>query len=140
MTTRSIMLDTNVVCELMRDEANTAVVHFVAQIETPLLSVVVLHELAYGVELLPAGARKSRFVAAIEAIRSQFAGRFVLVDEEDARLSGELRAQAETRGGELKTADALIAAGALRRSLRLATRNTKHFKNLGIELVNPWTP
>ena len=139
MTTRAIMLDTDVVSELMRNGANTGVVQFVAQIETPLLCFIVLHELAYGVELLPAGARKAGFAAMIEAIRSQFAGQFILIDEEDARLSGELRAQVERRGGELKTADALIAASALRRSLRLATRNTRHFQNLGIELVNPWT-
>lgn len=138
MTSWPIMLDTNVVSELMREGADAGVARFVREIETPLLSVVVLHELGYGVELLPPGARKSRFAATIEAIRAQFAGRFVDVDEDDARLSGELRARVKQRGGKLGTPDALIAASALGRSLRLATRNTKHFVNLGIDLVNPW--
>ena len=136
MTT--IMLDTNVVSELMRQQAAPSVAKFVGDIEAPLLSVVVLHELAYGVELLPEGARKARFAAAIEAIRGQFAGRFVSVEDDDASLSGELRARVERRGGELKTADALIAASALRHSFRLATRNTRHFLDLGLDLVNPW--
>jgi len=139
MTSRAIMLDTNVVSELMRAGADVGVIRFVREIETPLLSVIVLHELGYGVELLPAGARKSRFASSIEAIRAQFAGRFVDVEEGDARLSGELRARVKLRGGMLDTPDALIAASALRRSLRLATRNVKHFANLGIDLVNPWT-
>lgn len=139
MTSRAIMLDTNVVSELMRDSADAGVARFVREIETPLMSVIVLHELGFGVELLPAGARKSRFAAMIEAVRAQFAGRFVDVNEDDARLSGELRARVKQRGGKLDTPDALIAASALRRSLRLATRNTRHFANLGIDLVNPWT-
>lgn len=134
----AIMLDTNIVSELMRDVANASVAGFVREIEAPFLSVIVLHELAYGVELLPAGKKKARFAAMMEAIRTQFAGQFVDVNEDDAKLSGELRARAEQQGGELKTADALIAASALRRSLRLATRNTKHFMGLGLELVNPW--
>ena len=133
------MLDTNVVAELMRRQANPSVARFVEAIETPLLSVVIMHELAYGVELLPTGARKRRFAASLDSIRTRFAGRLVPVDEDDARLSGELRARVERRGGELKTVEALIAASALRRSLRLATRNTKHFLDLGLELVNPWT-
>ncbi len=140
MTSGSIMLDTNVVSELMRDDADSSVARFVHEIETPLLSVIVLHELSYGVELLPAGARKSRFAKTIEAIRTQFSGRFIDVGEDDARLSGELRALVKRRGGELDTRDALIGASAVRRSLRLATRNTKHFAHLGIDLVNPWTP
>jgi predicted nucleic acid-binding protein len=138
MTARTIMLDTNVVSELMRVDANPKVAGFVGEIASPLLSVVVLDELAYGVELLPTGAKKSRFTAMIEAIRAQFEGNFVPVEQDDARLSGELRARVERRGGELKMADAMIAATALRRSVRLATRNTKHFVDLGLDLVNPW--
>jgi predicted nucleic acid-binding protein len=140
MISQEIMLDTNVVSEIMRDGADAGVVSFVREIETPLLSVIVLQEFCYGVELLPEGARKSRFATMIEAVRAQFSGRFVDVGEDDARLSGKLRAIVKQRGGKLDMRDALIAASALRRSLRLATRNTEHFANLGIDLVNPWTP
>ena len=34
--------------------------------------------------------------------------------------------------------DALIAATAAKAGAKLATRNTKDFERLGIELVNPW--
>jgi toxin FitB len=136
---RAIMLDTNVISELMRTAPDAAVARFVAEVEAPLLSVAVLHELTYGVELLPQGAKKTRLAAVVEAIRTQFEASLVVVDETIARVSGELRARVERRGGELKTADALIAASALCRSARLATRNTRHFANLGIDLVNPWS-
>ena len=49
MTSRAIMLDTNVVSELMRDSADAGVARFVREIETPLMSVIVLHELGFGV-------------------------------------------------------------------------------------------
>jgi predicted nucleic acid-binding protein len=41
-------------------------------------------------------------------------------------------------GDALEPLDALIAASAIAASARLATRNTKDFQGLGIELVNPW--
>jgi predicted nucleic acid-binding protein len=139
MTKLVTMLDTNVVSDLMRGDGDPAVARFVGEIDAPYLSVIVLHEIAYGLELLPHGAKRARLSANIEAIRAQFSGQLVIVDEAIARLSGELRAQVEKRGGELEPNDALIAATALRRSARLATRNTKHFQGLGLDLVNPWT-
>jgi len=37
-------------------------------------------------------------------------------------------------------ADGLIAATALHTSMALVTRNTKDFRDLGVELINPWLP
>jgi len=138
MTKRATMLDTNVVSEMLRVGENASVAKFVAELPAPLLSVVVFHELGYGVELLPVGARKARFAANIEAIRRQFEDCIVEIDSTISRVSGEMRARVELRGGELKPMDALIAASALTRAARLATRNTRHFQNLGIDLVDPW--
>jgi len=132
------MLDTNVVSEMMRVGGSPSVAKFVAKLPAPLLSVAVFHELSYGVELLPFGARKARLATNVEAIRRQFEDFIVEIDSTISRVSGELRARVELRGGELKPMDALIAASALTRAARLATRNTKHFVNLGIDLVDPW--
>lgn len=43
------------------------------------------------------------------------------------------------RGRGLSSMDGLIAATAIAHELTLATRNTKHFEGLGIELFDPWT-
>jgi predicted nucleic acid-binding protein len=138
MTAPAIMLDTNVLSELMRAAANPNVARFVATLATPLVSVAVFHELGYGVDLLPEGARKTRMQARIGGLKVHFEDCTVPIDSEIARLSGTLRATAELRGGELAPMDSLIAACAMSRSARLATRNTRHFKNLGLDLVNPW--
>jgi predicted nucleic acid-binding protein len=138
MTGRTTMLDTNVVSELLRVGGSAAVARFVAELPAPLLSVAVFHELGYGVDLLPFGARKARMSSNIETIRRQFTNCIVEVDATIARLSGELRARVQLRGGELKPIDALIAASALTRTALLATRNLRHFQDLGIDLVNPW--
>jgi hypothetical protein len=133
------LLDTNVLSELMRPAPNPRVVRFVAELEQPLVSAVVFHELVYGKDLLPDGARKEKMAGEIEGFRRQFEENTVSIDAETAELSGKLRAQAQRSGFRLEPIDALIAASAVRARVTLATRNQKDFERLGIELVNPWT-
>lgn len=134
------MLDTNVLSELLRPEADERVVAFIESQSDPIVSAVVFHELTYGVELLPAGRRKARLGAGIETFRRQFRDHTIAVDAEIAEIAGRLRA-GETRSGfSLEDTDAFIAACAIAASARLATRNTKDFERFGIELVNPWAP
>ena len=134
----SFLLDTNIVSELMRIEPNARVERFVAGIQRPLISAAVFHELAYGVLLLPDGARKFRMLRQIETFRARFSGCTIAIDAEVATLSGRLRAQVQLRGGELKPLDALIGASAMSVPAVLATRNIKDFVDLGVEIVNPW--
>jgi len=132
------MLDTNVLSELLRPDADSRVVAFVEAQTEPIVSAVVFHELICGVELLPSGARRARLNAGIETLRRQFRDRTVGVDAEIAGIAGRLRA-GETRSGfALRAMDALIAACAISASARLATRNVRDFERLDIELVNPW--
>jgi len=55
---KSYLLDTNVISELMTNSPNQNVIQFLAQIEESYLSVITLHELHYGLNLLPEGHRK----------------------------------------------------------------------------------
>jgi predicted nucleic acid-binding protein len=134
------LLDTNVVSELLRPEPNANVERFVASVERPLISAAAFHELAYGVDLLPDGARKFRLLRQIEAIQARFSGCTVAISSDVAALSGRLRARIQSRGGELKPMDALIGASAMSVAAILVTRNTKDFVDLGVELLNPWKP
>jgi len=134
------LLDTNVVSELLRPEPHANVERFVAGIDTPLISAAVFHELAYGVELLPDGARKFRLLRQIEAIQASFSGCTVEISADVAALSGRLRARVRSRGGDLKALDALIGASAMSIPAVLVTRNTKDFVDIGVELLNPWLP
>ncbi len=133
------MLDTNVLSELLRPGADRRVVAFIEEQQDPIVCAAVFHELTYGVELLPAGTRKARLSAGIETFRRRVRDRTIAMDAEIAEISGRLLAGEVRSGFALQPIDALIAASAIAASARLATRNTKDFERLGIELVNPWT-
>ena len=139
MTSRATLLDTNVLSELLSPKGDPKVLAFVETLANPLVSVVVFHELAYGVEMMPAGIKRARLSAGIEMFRNRFLARMVAIDIEIAEIAGRLRAGEARSGFALDAPDAFIAATALTVSARLATRNMRHFERLGIELVNPWT-
>ena len=138
MSRRRTMLDTNVLSELLRPEADARVVAFVEAQTDPIVPAAAFHELIYGIELLPPGARKARLSAGIEIFRRQFRDHTIAIDAEIAEIAGRFRAGETRTGLALEAMDALIAACAIAASARLATRNTKDFERLGIELVNPW--
>jgi predicted nucleic acid-binding protein len=52
--------------------------------------------------------------------------------------AAELTARSKTKGLGIDLRDAQIAGIVSTRSTTLATRNTKHFVNTRIKLVNPW--
>jgi len=140
MTERSTLLDTNVVSELLRPHPDAKVVAFVEGLADLRVSAIVFHELALGLSLMPEGRKKATLGAGVEAFRLAFEGRIVTVDMSVAAIAGKLRAGEIQAGFEGDGMDALIGASAIVSSARLATRNTKDFVRMGLELVNPWTP
>jgi len=135
---QEIALDTNVVSELLRKEPARQVVEFIDSCANPVVSVVVFHELAYGVERLEDKVGKARLEAWLDRVRKRFRHRTVEVDVAIAETSGRLRAAAALDGWVLSQMDSMIAASALARSATLATRNTRDFERLGLSLINPW--
>jgi hypothetical protein len=133
------MLDTNVLSELLRPGADEKVVAYVSSLADPIISAIAIHELVFGVGLMPDGQRKARLGARIDELRVRFKERTVLIDGEVARIAGDLRASEVRAGFAPDGMDALIAACAIVSSARLATRNTKDFVRMGLDLVNPWT-
>lgn len=136
---RATLLDTNILSELLRPNGDPKVGAFVQTLRNPLVSAIVFHELSYGVEMLAPGAKRARLSAGIETFRNRFRERTVFVDIEIADIAGRLRAGQTRSGFALDAPDALIAATAVTLSARLATRNTRHFERLSLDLVNPWT-
>jgi toxin FitB len=133
-----ILLDTNVVSELMRQTPEPAVAAFFSSNDDLLVSVIVFHELRYGVELLANGLRKAKLMTRIEYLRDHFKDRIVTIDAPIAELAGVLRAGASRKGHALEPMDSLIAASAIACAATLATRNTRDFERLEIPLVDPW--
>lgn len=101
-----------------------------------MLSAIVFQELRFGIEMLPAGKKRSRLEEWLEIrLRGEFAGRILPITVEIAELSGRLIAETKKAAHTAETGDALIAATARVHGLKVATLNRDHFERLGVELV-----
>lgn len=103
-----------------------------------VLSSIVLAELRYLVAKQPEGRKKKNALALVTAIDAGVGSRFVDFASEHAERYGDLMAERRRAGKTMPAIDGLIAAQALVGSYVLATRNLKDFRDLGLELLNPW--
>lgn len=138
-----IVLDTNVLSELMRARPDPRVVAWLDAQEPARLSVTAITaaELLYGVARLPVGSRRSRLSTMVgEMLEIDFAGRVLPFDAAAAVEYARICAGRERRGRPVGSADAQIGAIATAcGASALATRNTKDFDQMGLDLVDPWT-
>jgi toxin FitB len=132
------VLDTNVISELGRKKPDPAVVAFMSTLEDFRVSVIVFHELAYGVERAKVDA-KDRLARFVNMIRVEFGDGAIAVDLTIAEAAGRLRAFAQTQGRVLHEADALIAATTSLHDATLVTRNIKNFEGLEVKVHNPFS-
>lgn len=132
------LVDTNVISELVRPRPAAKVVAFLERTGGLHLSVVTLHEIAYGADRAPDAARQAKLTAWLGRLAQNFADRIIAVDAGIAERAGRLRAAADALGRPADPLDALIAATALERNLKLATRDVADFRGLGPELHDPW--
>lgn len=135
------LLDTNVISELRKvgdGKADTNVVQWVSSIDaaSSYLSVVTIMELEIGI--LRVERRDQRQGAMLRAwlenhVLPEFVDRTLSIDAAVARCCARLHVP-DPRSER----DALIAATALRDGMTVVTRNLSDFKNLGVQLINPW--
>ena len=135
-----VLLDTNVVSELTRETPDSRVLVFLAGHDNLWLSAVVLHELDFGVGLLPPGRRRDGISAALSAFVTEYEDRILPVGRSEARQAAALRARAHRSGHVLDLGDALIAGTASANDLSVATRNVRDFDGLGLDVIDPWRP
>jgi len=133
-----VLLDTNVVSELTRETPDSRVIAFLAGHDDLWLSAVVLHELDFGVGLLPLGRRRDDISAALSAFVTEYEDRILPVGRSEARQAAALRARAHRSGRVLDLGDALIAGTASANDLSVATRNVRDFDGLGLDVIDPW--
>lgn len=129
------LLDTNFLSEVRRG-ARPAL-DWIEPVDTSdlFISVITLGEIAKGVSLKSRRDRRSAEVLAgwLNTVRVQFGQGIIDVSDEIALEWGRLEAQ-RPRGP-----DGLIAATALVRGLTLVTRNAADFRDVPIDLIDPWT-
>jgi len=95
------------------------------------ISSIVLHELFYGAFH---GAQTGRSLQAIEALQLEW----VEFDLEDARASGEIRADLARKGLSIGPYDVLIAGQARVRGLTLVTHNVREFTRVPGLVFEDW--
>lgn len=135
-----ILIDTNVISELARPSPSSRVVTWLAENRRHLsLSTVSIGELAYGIESLPEGARRSALHALVQRLIAAYASQTLPVTERAAWRYGELMARSRSRGRQMSIPDGMIAAVALENGCALATRNGRDFAELDLRLVDPWS-
>ena len=137
-----IAIDTNIASQLLRPDADHSVVAWLDRHkETDLrITSVSVMEIRRGLELMPDGRRRTALVdewaRIFEAI---FAGRVLPFDRDSAEIAGRLMAQRVRRGITIDLADTQIAAIAIANGASIATRNVRHFADLPLVVVDPWT-
>ena len=132
------LLDTNVVSEVTKARPSPQVIAFLEEQQDLWLPTVVLHELEFGLLLLPEGQRQDRLRAALSAFIAAYDDRVLPLDSAAAEWAARFRAHARCSGETLDLGVTLIAGTAKANDLVIATRNTKDFDYLDIEVVNPW--
>lgn len=132
------LLDTNVVSELTRTVPDIGVVAFLSENEDFWLSAILIHEIEYGVRLLPQGHRRERLTEKLAAVVRNYEDRILPLESLGAEWSAELRVRARKAGRNLDLGDALVAGIAKVHDLAVVTRNDRHFDGLGVDTVNPW--
>ena len=135
-----IVLDTNVLSALMHSAPDKNVVAWLdRQPRTSIwtTSVTVL-EVQFGLQIIAAGKRRSVLIQAFENVLETMDQRVVPFDAPAAQQAGDLMASRHKNGrpGELR--DTMIAGIVLAQRATLATRNTAHFDDVSVPLVNPW--
>ena len=137
---RGFLLDTNVISELTRDRPDPGVVAFLSEHDEIWLSAVVLHELEFGLRLLPPGRRRDGVGTAVSAFVAEYEDRVLPLGRTEASHAAALRAWARRSGRTLDLADALIVGTAVVHELAVVTRNVRDFDGLGVEVLDPWGP
>lgn len=136
-----IVLDTNVLSALMRSPPDEAVVQWLDT--QPSVSVwttsVTVFEVLYGLRTMAQGKRQRSLEEAFErAVRQDLEGRVFDFDAAAAREAALVSAALRAQGRAVDIRDVQIAGIVAARNGKLATRNTKHFVDTGVALVNPW--
>ena len=136
---KGYLLDTNVISELTKDSPDPEVMKFIfEQKDSFWLSPVVLHELEFGLQLLPEGKRRHGLDKLLAEFIIEYEKRILPLDRQEAELAARLRSQARRSGRVLHLGDALIAGTAKTHGLSVATRNTEDFAGLDVKVTNPW--
>lgn len=136
-----IILDTNVLSALMRQTPEPNVVAWLDnQPRTSIwTSSVTVLEIRFGLQIMADSKRRWLLMQTFDRVLEKIGHRVASFDTAAAQHAGDLMASRHQQGrpGELR--DTMIAGIVLAQHATLATRNTKHFEDISVPVVNPWS-
>ena len=138
-----IVLDTIVLSALMQLQPDAQVVAWLdgQPAESIWLSTITVFEARYGLALLADGQRKTLLQERLDGLlQDDLQNRVLPFDASAAAQAATLAAERKQRGRPVDMRDTFIAGIALARRASIATRNTRHFDDLTVPLLNPWAP
>ena len=136
-----IILDTNVVSEPLKPKPDAAVLNWLdaQDPQTLYITTINLAELLAGIELMPAGRKRTALKAALDSqIMPLFDGRVLQFDAKAAAAFAQINAKVQSQGAAISFADCAIAGIAKVNTFCVATRNVRDFRNTDLALINPW--
>lgn len=136
-----IILDTNVLSELMRPKPNQYVLQWIEKHQLINLYITALTqaEILYGLEILPAGKKRTALKKAAEAMfEVDFMNRILPFDSNAAKQFALIVTKRRKIGRPISQIDAQIAAIAFTNKATLLTRNVSDFEECGIDIISPW--
>lgn len=137
-----IILDTNVLSALMRTDPDRSVIAWLDRqpADSIWTTSITVFEARFGLALLPAGRRRKSLEGAWARVLEDDLERRVLdFDTTAAEAAAALAAGRRRAGRPIDLRDTQIAGITLARRATLATRNLRHFKDLKVSVVDPWT-
>jgi predicted nucleic acid-binding protein len=135
-----MILDTNVLSALMLQVPDKNVVAWLdRQPRTSIWTTsITILEVRFGLQIMASGKRRSALMQAFEEVLEKMGHRVAAFDASAARVASDLMASRRKRGRPGDWRDTMIASIALAQHATLATRNTGHFEDISVLLVNPW--
>ena len=137
-----IILDTNVLSALMRTGSDAHVVAWLDRqpAESVWITSITVFEARFGLAVLPQGRRRRALEAAFaQLLEDDLENRVLDFDAAAATSAASLAADRQRAGHPIDMRDTQIAGIALARHATLATRNVRHFADLKVPVVDPWT-
>jgi toxin FitB len=137
-----IILDTNVVSALMHAAPDPVIAtwfdeQFWPEVWTTSITV---HEIRYGLALMQSEVRRAVYASTFNDFLTDAIYKVAYFDDRAAEFSAELAAARKKRGRVIDIRDTMIAGIALAMHAdAIATRNVRHFDDLSIGIMNPWS-
>jgi len=131
------LVDANVLSEATKPSPDVKVLEWLRANEPELaLDPIILGEIRFGIDCMPAGRRRRRFeLWFAEGVEN-------LVCLPINALTGirwaQLLAKLHASGNAMPFKDSLVAATALVHDLTVATRNARDFRNAGVKVFDPF--